>query len=249
MASRDMTLRDHLEELRRRLFIIVAAVIVSTVVAFIFRDRVLDFLLAPGFDDPEAARPVFTEVTEMLAVTMKTSLMAGVVLALPVVLYQLVMFVSPGLTRRERIYLFSLIPGMLVAFAGGVAFGYYVLVPPAFNFLFTFGTSKVDPFIRIDSYISVITRLLFWLGLVFELPLVQFLLARLGVVTARRMARFRRFSIVLAFMAAALITPTIDPVNQALVAIPIILLYEVGIVLARLGERLHRQPPPLAETT
>jgi sec-independent protein translocase protein TatC len=247
VASGDMTLREHLDELRQRLMIVTAAVALGAVAAFIFRDRVLDFLLAPGFDRLPDTRPVFTEVTEMVAVTMKASLMVGVVLALPVVLYQLVMFVAPGLSKREKIYLFIFLPGTVAAFGLGSAFGYFVLFPPAFRFLFTFGTDNADPFIRIGSYMSVVTMLLFWMGLIFELPLVMFFMARLGVVTARFLARFRRYAFILAFVLGALITPTIDPINQTLVALPIVVLYEVGIWLARIGERLRRRQRATAQ--
>jgi sec-independent protein translocase protein TatC len=246
VASGQMTLRDHLEELRKRLIISVAAVILGFAVAFIFREQVLDFLLSPGFDRLPDTKPIFTEVTEMVAVVMKTSLMAAFVLALPVILYQLVMFVAPGLTRRERVYLFIFLPCTVAAFAGGVAFGYYVLFPPAFKFLFTFGTGNAEAAIRIGSYMNVVTSLLFWMGLVFELPLVMFFLARLGVVRARWLSRVRRFAFIIAFVMGAIITPTMDPVNQTMVALPIVVLYEIGILLAKVGERLRRRSP---ETT
>jgi sec-independent protein translocase protein TatC len=239
VASTQMTLREHLEELRKRLAYTVGAVAVGVAVAFILREQIIEVLLAPGFDQVPGSRPIFTEVTEMIAVTMKVSVMAGVVLVLPVVLYQLVMFVAPGLTRKEKVYLFIFLPGTVVAFGAGVAFGYYVLFPPAFKFLFTFGTSNADATIRIGSYMNVVTSLLFWMGIIFQLPLVMFFLSRLGVVRVRWLVRFRRYSVILAFVAGAIITPTFDPVNQTLVAVPVIVLYEIGILLARIGERLR----------
>ncbi len=238
-ASEPMTLRDHLEELRKRLLVTFVFMIAATAAAFVYRDAIMDFLLAPGFGQLDK-RPIATEVMETVAVTFKITLMAGAVGALPVVLYQLILFVSPGLTRGERVYLFLFLPGVLVAFAGGVAFGYYVLFPPAFRFLFTFGAENIDAEIRISSYINVLTSLMFWMGVVFQIPLVLFGLGRLGVVTPRWLGRFRRVFIVLAFVAAAVITPTFDPVNQTMVAVPIIILYEVGIVLARYGHWLRR---------
>ena len=240
MADDTMTLRDHLEELRKRLMFIVVFLVVAMIVAFVFRDRVMQFLLEPGFGRL-GERPIATEVLETVGVTFKVTLMAAFVVSLPVVLYQVIMFVSPGLTRRERAYLFLFLPGVLIAFAGGVAFGYYVLFPPAFRFLFTFGAENVDAQIRVSSYINVITSLMFWMGVVFQIPLVMFVLARLGVVTPRWLGRFRRVAVVVAFILAAIITPTFDPVNQTLVAVPIIVLYELGILLARLGQRLRRR--------
>ena len=234
-----MTLRDHLDELRKRLMFTVAFLVLAVIVAFVFRDLLLEFLLKPGYGDGDD-RPIATEVLETVGVIFKVTLMAGFVAALPVILYQVIMFISPGLTGREKAYLYILLPAVLVAFAGGAAFAYFVLFPPAFEFLSEFGIEHVNPEIRISSYVGVIVSLMFWMGVVFQIPLVLFALARFGIVTPRLLSRFRRFAIVLAFIAAAILTPTFDPVNQVLVAVPIIILYELGIILARLGQRLRR---------
>ena len=239
MAEREMTLRDHLEELRRRLFIVLAFVVLSTAAAFFFRERLFDFLLAPGFGDLDE-QPIATEVLETVGVTFKVALMAAFAVSLPVALYQAIRFASPGLTRRERLYAFLFLPAVLGSFAAGVAFGYYVLFPPAFAFLFNFAADVVNPEIRISSYINVITSLMFWMGVVFQIPVALFALGRLGVVSPRWLARRWRYAVLLAFVLAAIITPTFDPVNQTLVAAPIIALYLIGILLARLGERLRR---------
>ena len=221
-------------------------VVISVVIAFMFRDSIFNFLLEPGYGGTDE-KPQATEVLETVSIVFKVVIMAGFIGALPFVLYQIIMFVSPGLTGRERFYLFMFLPGVLIAFAGGSAFGYYVLFPPAFEFLTGFGEEFVNPEIRISSYINVMLSLIFWMGVVFQIPLVLFGLGRLGVVTPRMLGRFRRFAIVLAFIAAAIITPTFDPVNQILVAVPIIILYEFGIVLARIGQRLKNGPNPDAE--
>ena len=243
MASEVMTLREHLDELRKRLFIVLLFVVLAMVVAFVFRNQIFDILLEPGFGDLDE-KPIATEVLETVGVTFKITLMVAFVATLPVVLYQLIMFASPGLTRRERWYLLLFLPAVLIAFGAGVAFGYYVLFPPAFNFLFNFGAENGNAEIRISSYVNVITSLMFWMGVVFQIPLVLFALGRLGVVTPRWLSRFRRFAVLLAFVAAAIITPTFDPVNQTLVAVPIIILYELGILLARVGQWLRRRSRP-----
>jgi sec-independent protein translocase protein TatC len=239
MAEEAMTLRDHLDELRRRLMFTVIWLVLAVIVAFMFRDQLMDFVLQPGYGGTDD-KPIATEVLETVGVIFKVTLMAGFVAALPVILYQVIMFISPGLTGRERAYLFVLLPSVLIAFAGGAAFAYFVLFPPAFQFLSEFGIEHVNPEIRISSYVGVIVSLMFWMGVVFQIPLVLFALARFGIVSPRMLSRFRRFAIVLAFVAAAIITPTFDPVNQVLVAVPIIILYEMGIILARLGQRLRR---------
>ena len=239
MAAKEMTLREHLEELRRRLIIVVVFVVLAMIAAFVFRDHIFGFLLQPGFGELDE-KPIATEVLETVSVTFKVTLLVAFAASLPVVLYQVIMFASPGLTTRERLYVFLFLPAVLIAFAAGVGFGYYVLFPPAFYFLFNFGAENVNPEIRIASYINVLTSLMFWMGVVFQIPLVLFGLGRLGVVSPRWLLRRWRFAVLLAFVAAAMITPTFDPVNQTLVAVPIILLYLFGILLARLGERLRR---------
>ena len=248
MRDREQPLREHLEELRRRLIICVVALILATGLAFVFYQRVLGFLLEPGegFGLGADGKPVFTEVAEMIGVTMKASLLAGAALALPVVMYQVVMFVAPGLTSREKAFLLAVLPGRLLAFGAGAMFGFYVLIPPALKFLFSFGADLATPMIRIGSYLNVVTSLMFWMGLMFELPLVLFFLSRLGVVSSRWLAKYRRYFIVVAFLLGAAITPTVDPINQALLAGPIIVLYEVGIWLAKVGERLRGRSPEQA---
>lgn len=233
----------HLEELRGRLLWAAIGVLLTTGLAFAFYKRIFQFLMGPAeqFAAVPGGKPVFTQLTEMIGITMKVSLYTGVALALPLVLYQIVRFVAPGLTARERRYLYSLAPGALLAFAAGAAFGYYVLVPPAVRFLLTFGSDIATPMIRVGNYLSLVVSLLFWIGLAFETPIVMFMLGRTGVASGRRFASWRRYAILVAFVLSAVITPTFDPINQTLVALPIVALYEAGIWLTRLAERARRQ--------
>ncbi|MBF8267242.1 MAG: tatC [Dehalococcoidia bacterium] len=239
MKGRELPLGGHLSELRRRLTISVGALVIGTVVAFVFYGVIFDVLMRPvqGVESLQGKEVdfIFTQMTEMIGVTMKVSLMGGVVLALPVILYQVVMFVSPGLTGRERRYLYALVPGALLSFAAGVAFGYFVLLPPALRFLLTFGTDIATPMPRVGNYIDLVVTLLFWMGVAFETPLVMFFLSKIRVITPQALARYRRYAFVGAFVLGAVITPTFDPINQTLMAVPIIILYELGIWLARLA--------------
>jgi len=213
--------------------------LVGAGVAFFFFERIIQLLVRPARDLESAAggQLVFTEVTELLTTSIKVSFVAGFILAFPVVLFQVIMFVAPGLTSRERRYLLGFMPGALLAFLAGVAFAYFVLTPPALHFLLTFGSDVATPMIRVSNIVNLMVRLLFWMGIAFETPLVMYLLAQLGIVSARRMAKFRRYWVVVAFILGAIITPTVDPVNQALVAGPLLALYEVGILLARIAGR------------
>ncbi|MFH1559912.1 MAG: twin-arginine translocase subunit TatC [Chloroflexota bacterium] len=237
MRDRELSLSGHLVELRRRLVISTVTLVVATVIAFAFHPVLFDLLMGParGFESLRDQKLVFIQVTEMIGITMKVSLMGGLVLASPMLIYQAVMFVAPGLTPKEKRYLFALLPGGIISFAAGAAFGYYVLIPPALRFLLTFGSDIATPMIRVGNYINLVVTMLFWLGVSFETPLVMFFLSKIGVITPRALARQRRFAVVVAFVLGALITPTFDPVNQSMVAVPIILLYELGIWLARLA--------------
>ncbi len=225
-----LTLFEHLAELRRRLIRSLIVVAATTAIAFIFARQLFDILLfpAPGIEF------IFIEVTEMVTTYFKVCLTGGIVLAVPYITYELIMFIAPGLTPREKKYVYLALPWIALMFIGGVVFGYFVLLPPALRFLLNFGSDIAVPQIRIGNYISVVTRLLLAIGLVFELPVVTTFLARLGIISPGFLAGKRKFAIILSFVLAAIITPTVDPINQALVAVPLIILYELSIWLAKL---------------
>ena len=250
MRSREQTLLQHLSELRRRVFICVVAVLAGSAVSFVFFEEIVEILVEPARDLGlgTGGELIYTEVTELLTTAIKVSFVSGLILASPVIVSQGVMFVAPGLTRQEKRYLFGFMPIVILAFAGGVAFAYYILTPPALHFLLTFGGDIATPLIRISNIINLMIRLLFWMGLAFETPLVMFLLASLGIASASSLGRFRRYWVVVAFILAAMITPTVDPVNQALVAGPLLVLYELGILLAWLAGRSRRKSKAITTT-
>ena len=232
-------LKDHLRELRKRITWSIIVIILSTTIAFIFHQQILQALMKPAqqFSEIPNQKPVYTELTEYIGVAMKVSLLSGFSISLPFLLYQLTMFLAPGLSSKEKKYLYILIPISILAFLTGAFFGYRILFPPAINFLLNFGNDVATPYIRIGNYTSLMLSLLFWMGLVFETPIVLFFLAKLGIVTSSFLAKQRRFAVVIAFILGAMITPTFDPVNQTLVAIPIIILYEIGIWTSKLAKR------------
>ncbi len=242
-SVRELTLIEHLSELRRRIFISVAALLIGSVVAFFFWTEIVDLLKRPAqeINEGQGVNLIATQVTELLSTSVKVSLVGGFVLALPVILYQIIRFVAPGLTTNERRYLFLFMPGALLAFCCGLAFAYFVLTPRALPFLLTFGGGVADPLIKISNLVDVMLRLLFWMGLAFETPVVMYLLGQLGIVSARMFSRFRKYWVVVAFTLGAIITPTFDPLNQTLVAAPLLVLYELGILLAWLAGRSRRK--------
>ncbi len=232
---------EHLQELRQRLIKCLIAVAIASVIAFIFYQWLFYILMLPT----EGLNLIYIEMTEMLGTIMKVCLVAGIILAMPYLVFQGIMFVSPALTPKEKKYVYIILPWIALMFMGGVAFGYFILVPPATRFLISFGADIASPEIRVGNYISVVSRLLLAIGIVFEMPVITTFLARLGVLKAHWLSRHRRVAIIFAFILAAIITPTFDPINQSLVAIPLIVLYEMSIWLAKLVQK----KPPVEEAT
>ena len=224
---------EHLRELRNRFIKSLLALVVGTGIAAVFTFRVLEFLKGPAGDTPL----VYIDPTEFITTYFKVALLGGLILAMPVILYQMIMFAAPGLTPREKRYLFVSLPGIVLSFAAGLVFAWFVLLPPAVNFLFNFGGDVAEPQIRIGRYVNLILALSLWVGLSFQTPLVMTLLARLGVVKPSSFAKRRKVAVLGAFIAAAIFTPTFDPLNQTLLASPIIVLYEIGIWLSKLANR------------
>jgi sec-independent protein translocase protein TatC len=228
-----MSLMDHLLELRNRLMVAAGAVLVTTIVAFVFANQLFEILKYPAGN----TQFVFTEVPSMIGIYMQVCLMAGIIVAMPVIVYEFIMFVSPGLTSKEKKYVYLIIPWIFLMFLVGVAFGYFVFLPKAINFLTTFATNIATPMITIDSYVSFLTKMLLVLGLVFEAPVISTFLARLGIITYKWLAKQWKISIIGAFVIAAVITPTPDPINQSIVAAPLIVLYYLSVILARIVQR------------
>ncbi len=231
--DRKLTILGHISELRCRLVRCVIVLFITTVASFIFAKQIFHVLILPT----EGINLIYIEMTEMVGTYMKVCLASGIILAMPYFIYQLLMFVFPALTTKERKYVLLVLPWIVLMFAGGVVFGYFVLIPPAMKFLLSFGSDIATPQIKIGNYISVVTRLLLAIGLVFEMPVVTTFLARLGVITPKWLADKRKPAIIFAFILSAILTPTVDPINQSLVAIPLIILYEVSIWLAKLVQR------------
>ena len=235
-SDNKLTILVHLHELRRRLIQSVIAVIITTIISFVFARQIFDILIVPMVE----GKLIYIEMTEMIGTYMKVCLASGLILAMPYLIFQVMMFVFPALTSRERKYIFLVLPWIAIMFMGGVAFGYFVLIPPATTFLLTFGSEIASPEIKIGNYISVVTRLLLAIGLVFEMPVITTFLARLGVISPDWLAKKRKAAVISAFILAAMITPTFDPINQSLVAIPLVILFEMSIWLAKL---VHRREP------
>lgn len=243
-----MTLIEHFEELRNRLFIAIGAWVVGAGVAFYFRFDILEWLKQPL---PPNMTLNFFNVLEPFTVSMQISAFFGVVLSSPVILGQVWGFVAPGLYKSERRYAVPFILFAALAFAAGVVFSYYVVLPVTIPILLGFLGDVAQGLLSIGRYISTILLLLGVFGLMFEMPVLGYLLARLGVVRAKPLQRTRRYAIVIGMVFAAVITPTADPFNFALVAVPLLALYELTILVVRLSQRrmdYAREDPELSST-
>jgi sec-independent protein translocase protein TatC len=225
-------LLEHLNELRIRVFKAFFALIVTTGISFAFSQPLIEYLATPmgGID-----KLVSIELTENIAIFMKVSLLGGFVLGMPVLVYQLLAFVLPGLKRNERIWLLIMVPFATLLFASGVLFTWFVMLPSAIPFLTNFMgiTTQVRP----ENYFDFITRLMFWIGICFELPLIIMFLAKLKIVSAKQLLSGWRYAVVAMAVVAAAVTPTVDPVNMGLVMAPLMGLYAISIVLAAMVRR------------
>jgi sec-independent protein translocase protein TatC len=228
---------DHLNELRKHIFRAVLFLVLTTAISFIFIRQLLDWLAQPvgGIEELQAI-----DVTEPLGVVMRVALLAGFSLALPYIIFELWYFAAPGLKQRARILGLIAIPIATLFFIGGMAFAYYVMMPTALPFLLNFMGIQTMP--RPSSYIRFVTGVMFWIGLAFEFPLVIYVIAGMGLVRAKVLAAQWRLAVVIIAVMAAAITPTIDPVNMALVMGPMIVLYFLGIGLAYIAEGRREEP-------
>ena len=234
-----MTLLEHLLELRSRVMWSAIAVFVGMLPFFVpaVGLRVIDALIAPALAQNPLFRAQAISPMENITVYFRVALLGGLTVGMPMLVYQVLGFVLPALTSTERKWLLPVVAGITFSFALGVTFAYFAVLPAAYGFLFSFGSTFADPTPTISSYIDLTTRLILVVGLAFEMPLVIMALARFGIVTAGRLWRFKAWAVVLVFALSAVLTPTPDPVTQTLVAGPMLILYFIGIGLAWLVRR------------
>ena len=223
-----MPLMGHLRELRNVLVKCAIVLAIMTAISFTFTTQILQFLIAPYGGILETIDP-----TENVTTYFRVALVSGAVLAMPLLIYFIWSFIAPGLEAREKRYVRYVVPGATFLFLLGVAFAWGLMLPAAIGFLSTFEPTIFKTSWRAAAYIPFVTSLLFWIGVAFELPLVVFFLAKLKIVTARKLLGWWRFAVVGAAIVAALITPTVDPFNMALVMAPLVFLYFLSIALAR----------------
>ena len=237
--SQNRSLSVHFSELRKRIVFSLIIYLVATVAGFALHREILEIIVRPvaGINELTQGLPVFTNITEFWGVVMRVSLLTGLLISFPFIIYQIIAFILPGLKNNEKKFLIILMPGSLISFYLGSAFGFFILVPPAIKFLVLFGGDVSVPLIRIGSLVQLTVNLMIWMGISFQLPIIMYLTTVLKLTNFLMFKRLRKWFLVLAFVLGAIITPTFDPVNQLIVALPIILLYEVGLILSRLAKK------------
>lgn len=235
-----MSFLEHLDELRVRLIRVVAALVLGFVACYAFRDPIFHFLTQPLRASHPEIKFIFTSPSEALLLKMKMAFFVGIFLVAPYLLYQVWAFVSPGLYRHEKAYALPFIVAGSLFFLGGAAFGHYYLVPMTLAFLVGFGGTDMQFLPKVGEYYTFYSWFLLGLGLVFQLPVVIFVLARIGLVTPSFLLRKFKYAVVISFVVAAIITPTPDIVTQSLLAMPMLGLYLLGVGVAALFGKPRR---------
>lgn len=233
MSKDEMAFLDHLEELRWRIIKSAISVVILTIAVFYFSDPIMQFLLEPALHTQAPVNLQVLKVQAIFIIKLEIALIVGIVLSIPVILYQLWAFVAPGLHQNERRFIWPVIVGSMFSFIAGAAFAFYLIIPFALEFFLGLAPSTVENNIAVDFYFGFLLRMLIVFGIVFQLPVVSVILSRLGLITPQFLRKYRRHAIVIFFIAAAILTPP-DPTTQIMLAVPMILLYELTIGLSYL---------------
>jgi sec-independent protein translocase protein TatC len=238
-----MSLTEHLIELRKRLIRSAIALAAGFFVCYYYKEWIFDIITRPLTQVlPKNSYLIYTGLTEAFFVYMKLAFFASLIITCPFILYQIWRFIAPGLLPREKKYVVPFVLSSTLLFLGGVLFGYFVALPPAFEFFVSFNNKYLQALISFRDYISLFVTFLLGFGLSFELPVFIFFLAKLGIVNAKMLSRQRRYAILVIFIVAAILTPSPDALSQILMAIPLMFLYEISIFVARFVEKQKTTP-------
>jgi sec-independent protein translocase protein TatC len=241
-----MSFLDHLDELRRRLVASAIALAVGTLIAFAFIDRIFGFIMRPLYEKlPAGSKLIYTEPTEAFMLYVKIALLAGLVIAAPLIMWQLWLFIAPGLYAHEKRFAVPFIVMATLLFVAGAAFNHYAVFPWAWVFLAGFSNDYMMMMPRIEPVFSLYATMMLAMGVIFEMPAVVLVLARMGVVTAGFLWRNVKYAILIIFIVAAVVTPTGDMVTQTLMAAPMVVLYFLSILLALFFGK--KRPSPTEE--
>jgi len=230
----EMSFLDHIEELRWRIIYSLIGVLVFTIIAWIFIDPLVEIVLLKPARDANASLQNLRPFGQLF-LYVQVAIIIGIVASLPNIFYQLWKFIAPALKKQERKYIIWIVFFSTFCFLAGIAFAYFVMLPLAMKFATQFGTTEIANEFAIDEYMSIIISVMLAAGVVFELPMVSFFLSKLGILTPTFMRKYRRHAIVIILVLAAILTPGADPVSQVILAVPLVLLYEISIFISKIS--------------
>jgi sec-independent protein translocase protein TatC len=248
MNEKKLPLTAHLQELRKRLILSFIAIGIGFFVCYALKEYLFNILSSPLINPkvmPSGGSLIFTSVSEAFFTYMKVAFIAGLMLTSPFILYQIWAFVAPGLYQKEKRYVVPFVLGGSLFFIMGILFGYFIAMPTIFKFLLGYATDFIKPMPSMKEYLSFSIKFLLVFGLVFEFPVVLVLLAKIGVIDAKMLARQRKYAILLIFIFAAVMTPP-DIISQVIMALPLIGLYELSILLSKLFGKKSSPGQPTA---
>ena len=232
----EMTFLEHLEELRWRIIYSLIGVVVATILCWVFIDYLIEgILLLPAKKSGVLLQNL--KPFGQIMIYMEVAITGGIILSIPNIFYQLWAFISPALRQKERKYIKSIVAFSTLCFLIGLVFAYFVMLPMTLLFAAQFGTATIKNQFAVDEYFSIIFSVMLGAGVVFELPMVSFFLSRLGILKPTFMRKYRRHAIVIIFIASAILSPGTDPVSQIILAIPLVLLYEISILISQLTQK------------
>jgi sec-independent protein translocase protein TatC len=240
-----LPLTAHLEELKKRLIRSLIGIGIGFGACYYYKDWLFRIITKPLMDVmPKNSFMIYTSLPEAFFTYMKIAFFASIFLTAPFTLYQIWKFISPGLYPREKKYVIPFVLTSTLLFVGGVVFGYYLALPPAFGFFVEFSSDTLRPMFTMKEYLSFSLKLLLAFGVSFELPVFIFFMAKLGIVNSRMMSRQRRYAILIIFILAAILTPSPDAFTQVIMAVPLMILYEFSIYVAKFAERKKNETDP-----
>lgn len=232
----EMSFLDHIEELRWRIIYSLIGIVIFTIIAWIFIDPLVEVVLLKPARDANASLQNLRPFGQLF-LYVQVAIIVGVVASLPNIFYQLWKFIAPALKKREQKYIIWIVFFSTFCFLAGIAFSYFVMLPLAMKFAAQFGSEAIKNEFSIEEYMSIIISVMLAAGVVFELPMVSFFLTKLGILTPKFMRNYRRHAIVIILVLAAFLTPGADPVSQVILAVPLVLLYEISIFISKLSSK------------
>lgn len=234
--EKEMTFLEHLEELRWRIIYSIIGIVVGTIVAWIFIDFLVDVVLLKPAKDSGAMLQNLRPFGQLF-LYMQIAIMVGMIISIPNIFYQFWQFISPALRKKEKRYIFWIVAFSSICFLAGIAFAYFAMLPLTLQFATQFGSESIKNEFAIDEYMSIIISVMLAAGFVFELPMISFFLSKLGILKPSLMRKYRRHSIVVIMILAAFLTPGADPVSQLVLAVPLVVLYEISIFISKISQK------------